>query len=518
MNRAENNLFVGKETYPMCLVENTSEQLNQTDLALLKLKKEAENEPSLKFVNELKAENLDGIYIYLVGGAVRDEILGLESNDYDLLVEGLSQNKLSDFLEKHGKIISDSDVSTGIYKFIPKGSNEVIDVALPRVEEYDFQSRKPSEVDVSNISVEEDLSRRDLTINSLALEIFSGDKLNLVDPYGAMTDIENKVIRSVGDPFDRFNEDPLRILRAAKFACKLNFSIAEETLDAMKSSSGLINQSYTDQVNNLKRRVSVERIQKEISNGLECDANKFIKILNATDLLSEVFPDIEKLKGVEQSLEHHSEGDVFIHTMRVLENIPNEAPLCVKLAGLFHDIGKFSTTKKDENGKISAHDHEKASAADTELALRQLKFPNEIIDKVVWLVENHMRINYVLQMSPGKRVKLMSNPLFKDLITLGRADDEARIRSNGTNESEFYDEICRVMDKIDDKKEITNKNAINGNDIMSVMKELGIPNSEKSKIINPLKEHINGLFVEGVISTKDQAMEIILDYLKNYKI
>lgn len=501
----------------MISTNNAHKQLNQPYLILSNLIEKANNEPNLQFVKTLKALDNEKIHTYLVGGVVRDEILGLESNDYDLLVEGISQGKLVDFLDSRGRIIGDSDTLTGVYKFILDGSNEVIDIALPRTERYDQKSRKPARVDVQNISVEQDLSRRDFTANSMAVEIFSGDNLNVIDPYGAMEDIKNKVIRSVGDPIDRFNEDPLRILRAAKFACKLNFSIADETLDAMKSTGDLINQSYLDQVGDIKRRVSIERIQKEVTGGLEYDAKKFIDILNTTDLLTDIFPDVEKLKGIRQSPEYHSEGDVFIHTMKVLENIPNETPLYVKLAGLFHDIGKFSTTAIDDSGKISAHRHEIVSAVNTEIALRKLKFPNEAINKVVWLVKNHMRINYVLEMGSGKRVKFMSNPLFKDLLTLGRADNAASIKSNGETKSEFYNEICKIMVEMDDKKEIINRNNINGNDIMSLMNELGIPDSEKSKIINPLKEHINGLFSDGSISTKNQALEIVLDNLNNYK-
>lgn len=488
-----------------------NKHLDQIEISLYRLVSRAENEPSLQFVKQLKRHN-PGIRIFLVGGVVRDEILGNDSTDYDLLVEGARQADIIEFLNLNGQILGGSDQSTGVYKFLPKGVNSVIDIALSRTEEYKTKSRKPTGVDIIDVSVKEDLSRRDFTINAIALEIFSNNELSYVGLDTAIYDIKHKIIRAVGDPNDRFNEDPLRILRTVRFACKLIFSIDKNTLNAMRKFSTTINQNYVDKKRNVKRRVSRERIQKEVSIGFQYNAVRFLNILDETNLLVEVFPEIDRLKGIIQSKKVHSEGDVFAHTMLVVSNLPNSSPIYLKLAGLYHDIGKFDTTKLDSNGRVSAYGHEIISGKETKLALKKMKYSNEFIDKVVWLVENHMRIYSFFEMSVSKRNKLATNPLFKDLIALAKADDLSSIRADGVSDMGFYDRIYDFLNTANNKLMLVDKTLINGNDVIACINKLGLSVHENRKHIGIIKEKINDLYCDGKLFTKKEACILIKSY------
>lgn len=488
--------------------------LDQVKASFTRLVSRAESEPSLQFIKKLKSRYSDA-NIYLVGGVVRDEILGNDSTDYDLLIEGLNQTKITDFLNSNGRILGGSDISTGVYKFLPKDADLVIDIALSRSENYETKSRKPTIVDVDNVSVMADLSRRDFTINAIALEIFSSNKLNYVAYENAIDDIKNKTIRAVGNPLNRFSEDPLRILRAVRFACKLNFSIQDKTLEAIRTLGVSINQNYVDKNHKVKRRVSYERIQKEIVIGLHYDAARFINILNESNLLGEIFPEVERLKGVKQSEDYHSEGDVFTHTLLTLANMPSDSPVYVKLAGLLHDIGKFDATKFDESGKISAHGHELISSKESKNILKRIKFSNEFSQQVVWLVESHMRIYSFFKMSSIKRYNLPNHPLFNDLITLAKADDLATIRHDGYKDMEFYDQINNYLNKVSNIDSPKVNLLINGNDVIKCMEEGGLSVNENRRHIGLIKEKINELYFDGKLRSKKTAFALVKKYIQN---
>ena len=495
---------------------NDNEYLDQVEAGLSRLILRAENEPCLRFAKNLKLKYTDS-HIYLVGGVVRDEILGNDSTDYDLLIEDLDQTKVTNFLKLNGRILGGSDLLTGVYKFLPKNTDTTVDIALSRFEKYETESRNPTNVDVKDVTVVDDLSRRDFTINAIAVEIFSDKKLNYVAFNNAIFDIKNRIIRAVDNPSKRFNEDPLRILRAVRFACKLNFLIERKTLAAIKSLSGTINQNYVDKNHNVKRRVSYERIQKEIVIGMHYNAARFINILDESNLLGEIFPEVERLKKVEQSKEYHSEGNVFSHTLLTIANIPNNSSVYVKLAGLFHDIGKFDATKVDESGKISAHGHELISGKESRVALKRLKFSNEFSEQVVWLVENHMRIYSFFEMSSIKRYKLVNHPLFNDLITLAMADNLATVRLDGYKNMDFYDQINNYLSKTTEINAPEARLLVNGNDVIDCVEKSGLSVHENCRQIGFIKDKINELYFDGKLKNKEEAFKLIKKYLKDAK-
>ncbi len=502
------------EFKPAKTVEVTQEG---SEAALIELVKRAETEPGLRFIEELKGRHADS-RVFLVGGVVRDAILGLKSDDYDLLIEGISPDELESFMASRGRIIESSGTSTGTYKFLPHNQKEAVDIGLPRIEKYESLSRKPN-VETTDISVEEDLARRDFTFNAVAMEIFSKSETHCLDYFGGIEDIRNRIIRSVGNPNEKFSEDPLRILRAVRFACKLDFAIDKTLLIAMKEFGKSIDQTYLNEEDVEKRRVAFERIKKEIEKSMESHAEKFIEILDQIELLPLVFPDVDQLKGVEQPKTFHSEGDAFVHTKLVLQNIPDSAPLRVKLAGLYHDTGKLDTSEinEDDNEKITFYGHDKFSAEKARKALKRLRFSNNVINDVIWLIDNHMRIFSFTHMKPAKQKIMASNPLFKDLLILALADDKSSMGRDKEKDFSFFSEVDRMVgEQVKSPEGINYIYIISGRDIIDEINNLGIGYSDKKhgKIVGKIKKLINNSYNNGKINNKDEAVLTARELIK----
>ena len=286
---------------------------------------------------------------YEVGGSIRDWLLGLRHKDSDLLVTGIAIDKLTRLLKKFGEVYTVGK-SFGVIKFHPSSDPEVcLDIALPRKEVSTGAGHRDFQVDFDpNLSVEVDLSRRDFTVNAMAMELGTE---RLIDPFQGKTDLANKLLRMVS--LKAFEEDPLRILRGIQFAARFQLTIEPATLDAMKEASGLI------------ATISAERIGEELKKLLSAERPSvgFI-LMRDIGVLKPLFPELAENVGVEQGNKFHKD-DVFMHTMRVLdasrkdEAIPNAGDLELMLAALFHDIGKARTKGFDkEKNRMTFYNHQ----------------------------------------------------------------------------------------------------------------------------------------------------------------
>ena len=271
---------------------------------------------------------------FVVGGWVRDEIIGVPSHDKDLMVTGLSQEQFTTLFPD--AIMTGKDFPV----FRLEIGEEEMEIALARKERKTAVGHNGfSMVADGSVTIEEDLSRRDTRMNAIAMDLLSGE---VVDPFGGTEDIQNGVIRHVSDAF---HEDALRVLRVARQAAKFGFSVADETIGMCRSCKEEL------------RTISAERVREEMMKALETERpSVFFRTLVACDCLSVVFSEIDALRGKTQPVEHHPEGDAFEHTMQVLDRASSlTTDVMVRFAALCHDIGK-GVTPKEMLPKHHGHD------------------------------------------------------------------------------------------------------------------------------------------------------------------
>ena len=321
-----------------------------------------------------------GFTLALVGGPVRDAILGRLGNDLDFTTNAhpLETKKI---LQVWAENVWDTGIEFGTVA--GKRGDTTVEVTTYRTESYDLDSRKP-EVEYGT-SIHGDLSRRDFTVNSMALEL-TGDTPEFIDPFNGLQDLAARVLRTPGRPGDSFNDDPLRMMRAARFASQLDFEISPEVITSMKDLAHRIS------------IISAERVRDEFTKMLMSkNPRTGITILVDTGLADLVLPEIPKLRL--EVDEHHHHKDVYEHSITVLEQAiahedrlggPN---LVIRLAALLHDIGKPKTRAFIEGGGVSFHHHEVVGARLSKKRLQALRFDNETIDAVELLTTLHLRFH-----------------------------------------------------------------------------------------------------------------------------
>lgn len=318
--------------------------------------------------------------LWLVGGAVRDQMLGLEdSNDLDIVLEG-DAPELARFLHEKGVSSIGPVVYPRFGTALVRVAGANVELATARKESYGAQSRKPS---VEPASLREDALRRDFTVNALLKNVHSGE---LFDPLGGgLKDLENRVLRTPLEPLKTFQDDPLRILRAIRFRRQLGFEPAAGLLDAVRDSRERL------------RIISMERVRDELVKMLAIEsADLCMADLMDLDVMPVFAPELAEMKGVEGGKYHHL--DVWGHTLAVLRNV-GPGDLTLSLAALLHDVGKPQTRFVDERGDTRFFGHEAVGAELARQMLRRLKFSNEQIDPVVRLVRSHMRLGSSPQFS-----------------------------------------------------------------------------------------------------------------------
>ncbi len=341
-----------------------------------------------------------GYQAYLVGGSIRDLLLGIEPKDWDVATDALPSEVRSLFErtsptgEKYGTVTVLGDIPVEVTTFRRDGRY--------------LDGRRPETVEFSS-SLKEDLIRRDFTVNALA----SGRDGHVVDYVGGLVDLRDRIIRSVGDPGDRFREDALRMLRAHRLAAELggDFRIEPRTLEAIAENAHLI------------LNVSWERIRDELVRILMSDNPGAIRQLYHSRILGYVLPEVAECYGFQQSSRHHNK-DVFDHTMVALESTPKR--LWVRLAALLHDVGKPKTFTVDADGEGHFYGHDKVSAEIAGKVLRRLRFDSQTISSVCTLVREHTSRHARLGTKGLKRlIARVGTALLDDLFDLQTADVKA---------------------------------------------------------------------------------------------
>lgn len=325
--------------------------------------------------------------VFLAGGAVRDELMGIDAKDLDFVINlkdggirfaNWATKKMGNYKSGSNPVVFKK---FGTAKFTLMGvthddmdlSDMDVECVMPRTEEYEEGSRKPK---VGHGTLEDDVERRDFTTNSLLKNLSTGEILDLTGQ--GKSDIKKGIIRTPLDPDIIFSEDPLRMLRAVRFTMKYNWDLPWFMIKALKKNASKLKQ------------ISVERVQEELNKMLMTDSpDRAIRLLQVVGLSKYVFPELDKLIRLEQN-KHHKD-DAMTHTLAVLKNTPKN--LTTRLMALFHDIGKEATKEVIDN-EIHFYKHEDVGAEMTEKILRRLKYPNEIIKAVTLAVENHMRLKH----------------------------------------------------------------------------------------------------------------------------
>ncbi|MCE5198407.1 MAG: CCA tRNA nucleotidyltransferase [Armatimonadota bacterium] len=348
--------------------------------------------------------------LYLVGGIVRDKFLNAPSDeDIDIVLEG-DAAELAEFLYAKG-VASHPPVTYarfGTAMVIVDGRQ--VELVGARKESYHPSSRKPY---TEPGTIMDDILRRDFTINTLLENLHTGEVLDLTGT--GRTDLANKIIRTPVNPELTFADDPLRMLRAVRFAARLGFAIDKETYAAIHSCAYRLN------------IVSAERIREEfIKILMSRAATQGMEMLRETRLLSSFAPELAVMYGVTQNIYHLY--DVWTHTMKTLESIPAESGIILRLAALMHDVGKVETRSVDPSGAVHFYDHQRVSAEIAGHIMRRLKFSNSEIREIQFLISMHLRVGeYDQQWSDAavRRLVREAGGHLQDLVTLTEADKAA---------------------------------------------------------------------------------------------
>lgn len=345
---------------------------------------------------------------YLVGGCVRDRLLGIAPKDYDVSTDATPGQLLSLFPNSE-------TVGAHFGVVLVKGSaGASVEVATFRSEGAYADGRRPDTVRFETDPAM-DARRRDFTVNGLMQDADSGQVLDFV---GGLDDLEHHTIRAIGDPRLRFAEDHLRMLRAVRFAARLGFSIDSNTIAAIRELAPQIS------------RISAERIRDELIRILtEGSARRGLELLDETGLLDIVLPEVKAFQGVPQPPEYHPEGDVWTHVLLMLEKLHSPSP-ALAAGVLLHDVGKPPTIRIAD--RIRFEGHAEVGAEIAARILHRLRFANAEAEHITSLVANHMKFKDVMQMRPSTLKRFLRLPRFDEHLELHRLDCEA---SNGYTEA-----------------------------------------------------------------------------------
>ena len=354
---------------------------------------------------ELKKNKFEA---YLVGGCVRDLLLNREPKDWDIATNAKPEEIQKIFPEN---VYENSFGTVGVKTGSEESALKIVEITTYRLEGRYTDKRHPDEIKFAK-TIEEDLARRDFTVNALALSLVEGMAGEIIDPFGGQADIENKIIKAVGVPVDRFQEDALRILRAVRFMAQLNFSIEKNTEIAIRENA------------NLLEFISKERIRDEFSKIIMTDnAAKGVREMQRLGLLKYVVPELEAGVGVGQN--RHHIFTVFDHNVRSLEYAEKERFLLhLRLAALLHDAGK-PKSKRGEGEFCTFYGHQVVGARMAAQILDRLKYPKEMIEKIALLIREHMFVydpDTVTDAGARRLLRRVSPENIEDLFKLREAD------------------------------------------------------------------------------------------------
>ncbi len=425
---------------------------------------------ALEIVKDLKDK---GFETYFAGGTVRDLLLNKAPKDYDI-VTSAKPEEIEDILEHTIPI----GKKFGVILAVKNGHN--FEVATFRSDAAYSDGRRPDAVYFTD--PKEDALRRDFTINGMFYDPITKKVLDFV---GGQEDLENKVLRFIGDSHERIVEDNLRLLRAIRFKNSLDLDYAPGTLEAVRNNRTLI------------KNISAERIQEELTKILTGkNPGQAFREMSETGILPIILPEVEALKGVKQPEIYHKEGDVFEHTLESLDALPGNSSKELAWAALLHDIGKPATFSVSD--RIRFNNHAEVGSEMAGGIAKRLNFSNEMTANLKWLVAHHMMFGGFMRMKKTRQAHWIHRPLFGELLELLRAD------ALGTKPKDLS--LYNELKKLSEKKELLLPKPevlITGKEIID---KFGIKEGPE---IGEILEKVQHAQMEEHIKTKEEALELV---------
>ena len=422
-----------------------------------------------------------GFRALLVGGCVRDTLLGRAPADFDVATNALPGQVLELF---PGGITVGAQF--GVILVVKDGLN--VEVATFRSDIGHADGRHPDRVEYSSSPLE-DVRRRDFTINGLLMEHDTGRVLDFVN---GQEDLREGVVRAIGDADQRFAEDKLRMLRAVRFAARFGFAIEPETLEAIRCHARLV------------RQVSMERIRDELTKMLtEGAARSAFELLESSGLLPEVLPEITALRGVDQPPQYHPEGDVWTHTMMMLEGLAAGVSPTLAWGVLLHDVGKPATFRSAQatGDRIRFDGHVEVGLAIGRSLLEKLRFSNDDSGQILALVEHHMRFKDVAKMKPATLKRFVRLPRFEEHLDLHRLDCLSSNRNLASYE--FVKEFVRRTPA----DVVRPSRLLDGNDVM----RMGFP---AGPIIGRILAQVEEAQLNGELENLEEAKSFVENHFR----
>ena len=431
-------------------------------------------ETAKKICRQIEAE---GYQALIVGGTVRDLAMGLDPHDVDI-----ATNMPISWLEKMFKCY-DIGKSRDFGIVVVNKDGYTFEIAQFRNDGNYTDGRRPDSISKAS-SFQEDSSRRDFTINAMGM-MASGE---IVDHHNGQQDIKSKILRTVGDPKDRFLEDRLRMMRLVRFGAKLNFGIDRQAKRIVKAMAKEIHS------------LSVERIQEELLKAAELGGKKFAKYISLLDefrLLQEILPEVAALKFKPETRGHHPEAlSTFGHVLKALENADGATPMEL-IAILLHDIGKATTQGIKSTSHHTYYGHDVVGAVLVAVLAKRLKFSNKETELLVFTTKNHMRFHKIMEMKPSKVAKLIGNDNFPALSVVCKADNMGKADHNA-----IMKHALKIKERVGNQKVTT---LVNGKMIMDL---LGIP---QGKEVGRVKKVVSELVVDHNITDQETINRLIME-------
>jgi poly(A) polymerase len=420
-----------------------------------------------RIVEKLRLHNHEAFF---AGGWVRDFLLGRKPQDVDIVTSALPD-------EVRRLFPRSTAVGAAFGVILVHAYGRTYEVATFRTEGPYLDGRHPSSVSFSG--PRQDAYRRDFTINGLFYDPI-GERV--IDYVNGRSDLRRRLVRSIGSPHERFAEDKLRMLRAVRFACKLEFIIAPDTMKAIKQLAPEI------------QHVSWERIRDELLEILKAPARgRGLDLLLESGLLAQILPEVEAMRGIAQPAEYHPEGDVFTHTRAALELLRSPSPV-LALATLLHDIGKPPTYAVDD--RIRFHGHAELGAQMAEEVCRRLRMSNVETEQVCDLVRNHLRFMHVSEMRQSTLRRILAKANFGEHLELHRVD----CLSSHRNLDNYW--FClKELERMRDEPPLPPR-LVTGRDLI----EMGY---EPGPIFSEILDAVEDRQLDGILQTREDAMAFV---------
>ena len=412
-----------------------------------------------------------GHIAYLAGGCVRDRLLGREPKDFDVATDARPA-----VVQRLFARTVPVGAQFGVVLVVQDGAR--VEVATFRADGAYLDGRHPSEVRFG--SAEEDARRRDITINGMFLDPASNQ---IIDHVGGREDLGRRLVRAIGDPAARIAEDRLRMLRAVRFAARLDFAIEPDTFAAIRAAAPTITDMAWE-------RIGAE-VVRMLTDSAAGSARRAFELLDASGLLTAILPEVAALRGVEQSPDYHPEGDVWVHTLGLLERL--EAPSeTLALGALLHDVAKPRTAERTER-RITFYGHCEMGAEMAEGICRRLRRSREATERVAYLVRDHLRLVHAPEMRLGTLKRFLAHEGIDELLELARLDALA------SNQDLTYYEFCRRRQRELGAEAIRPAPLIRGRDLL----DLGLaPGPRVGEIVRA----VGDAQLDGTLATREQAL------------